>query len=53
MSVIEMLGAVVGYAKNHYYLGTPEFREEKPKKKIVKKIKPKPKSSIQIIKPNK
>jgi hypothetical protein len=53
MSRIEMLGAVGGYSKNHYYLGTPEFREEKPKKKIVKKIRPKQRSSIQVIKPEK
>jgi hypothetical protein len=51
MCPIQMLGAVGGYAKSHYYLGTPEFRDQKPKRKHIKKIRPKPKSSIQIIKP--
>lgn len=46
-----MLGSVAGYAKSHYYLGTPEFRDEKPKRKRIKKITPKPKTPIQIIKP--
>lgn len=47
-----MTGSVAGYSKSHYYLGTPQFKDEKPRRKIIKKIKPQPRHQpYQIIKP--
>lgn len=53
-----MLGSVAGYAKHHYYLGTPEQRREtkacgslyKGKKKWIKRINPRKKKYPMIIK---
>lgn len=46
-----MIGAVAGYSKAHYYLGTPEFRDDKPKKRPIKRIRPKKKKTVIEIKP--
>ena len=53
-----MLGSVAGYAKHHYYLGTPEERRStrkptglyKAKKKWIKRINPRKKQYPMIIK---
>lgn len=46
-----MIGAVAGYSSSHYYLGTPEFRDDKPKKRPIRRIYPKRKKQIIIINP--
>lgn len=45
-----MVGSVTGYAKQHTYLGSPEIKQELPKKRNpVKVIRPKKIKSIQYI----
>lgn len=52
MCTMLMAGSVAGYAKTHYYLGTPQYKDEKPRRKIIKKISPtKRHQSFQVIKP--
>lgn len=48
-----MLGAVAGYSKHHRYFGTPEIKQNLPKKRSFKKIlRPKKRSqAIQYIQP--
>jgi hypothetical protein len=45
-----MSGAVAGYSKKHYYLGTPEERQER-KQKGVRKIMPRRRPAVKKIKP--
>lgn len=45
-----MSGSVSGYAKKHYFLGTPECRRNLRRKKFVK-ILPKQKAALKTIKP--
>lgn len=49
-----MIGAVTGYAKHHTYLGTPELKQNLPKKKrspikIIRGRKSKPIQYIQTM----
>jgi hypothetical protein len=46
-----MAGVVAGYAKTHYYLGSPEMKNLKRRKRVVKKILPSIKSKhLQVLK---
>lgn len=46
-----MSGVVAGYSKSHYYLGSPEVKNVKRRKKVFKKILPSIKAkNIQLIK---
>ena len=53
MGTIKMLGVVAGYSKRHRYFGTPEVKQNLPKKSCNKKIlRPKRRTqAIQYIKP--
>lgn len=48
-----MDGVVAGYAKKHQYLGSPQLKQNLPLRKkdyFIKKIKPKQRKKVQIIK---
>lgn len=50
MCAFLMVGVVTGYSKHHTYLGSPQLREEKPRRRRIKVIRPKPKwEAIQYI----
>lgn len=50
MCTFLMVGVVAGYSKHHTYLGSPQLREEKPRRRRIKVIRPKPKwEAIQYI----
>lgn len=48
-----MEGVVAGYSKKHWYLGTPELKQnrvQRPKDYFIKKIKPRQRKKVQTIK---